>query len=124
VPVIRDVDRLSVLGIAQELVNVAQKVRDVQFGIDDLRGGSFTVTNYGAIGGIWGTPIINHPEVAILGIGRTQERLVLEDEELIGKQMLPLSISFDHRATDGAQAARFLNDVVAHLSNPGLLLIK
>ena len=124
VPVIRDVDRLSILGIAQELRNVAEKVRNMQFSIDELRGGSFTVTNYGAIGGIFGTPIINYPEVAILGVGRTQEKLVMADDELEQRLTLPLSLSFDHRATDGAQAARFLNDVSAHLSNPGLLLIK
>lgn len=124
VPVMRNVDRLSVLGISQELVNVAQKVRNVQFTVDELRGGTFTVTNYGAIGSIIGTPIINHPEVAILGVGRTQKRLAMDGEDLVEQDILPLSLSFDHRATDGAQAGRFLNDIVAHLSDPGLLLIK
>ncbi|HNO80337.1 MAG TPA: dihydrolipoamide acetyltransferase family protein, partial [Phycisphaerae bacterium] len=124
VPVIRDADKLSVLGLSHELSKIAQKVRDVQFGIEDLRGGTFTVTNYGAIGGIYGTPIINHPEVAILGVGRTQERLHLEDEELQTRLYMPISLSFDHRAADGAQAARFMNDIVAHLSNPALLMIK
>lgn len=124
VPVIRDADKLSVLGLSHELSKIAQKVRDVQFGIEDLRGGTFTVTNYGAIGGIYGTPIINHPEVAILGIGRTQERLHMEDEELQTRLYMPISVSFDHRAADGAQAARFMNDIVAHLSNPALLMIK
>lgn len=124
VPVIRDVDKLSVLGLSHELSKIAQKVRDVQFGIEDLRGGTFTVTNYGAIGGIFGTPIINHPDVAILGIGRAQERLHMEDEELQTRLIMPISLSFDHRAADGAQAARFMNDIVAHLSNPALLMIK
>ncbi|MCA9251056.1 MAG: 2-oxo acid dehydrogenase subunit E2 [Phycisphaerales bacterium] len=124
VPVIRDADKLSVLGLSHELSKIAQKVRDVQFGIEDLRGGTFTITNYGAIGGIYGTPIINHPEVAILGVGRTQERLHLEDEELQTRLYMPISLSFDHRAADGAQAARFMNDIVAHLSNPALLMIK
>ncbi len=124
VPVIRDADRLSALGLSHELRKIAQKVRDTQFGIEDLRGGTFTVTNYGAIGGIYGTPIINHPEVAILGVGRTQERLHMEDDEIQTRLMMPISLSFDHRAADGAQAARFMNDIVAHLSNPALLMIK
>jgi pyruvate/2-oxoglutarate dehydrogenase complex dihydrolipoamide acyltransferase (E2) component len=126
VPVIRGVDQLSVWAIAQELGRVAERVRNVQFGVDELRGGTFTVTNYGAIGGIWGTPIINHPEVAILGLGRVapQLRLGEDEEEIEVRQILPLSLTFDHRAADGAQAARFLNDVVAHLSDPALLLIK
>ncbi len=124
VPVIRNVDRLSVLGISQELSKLAEKVRNVQFSVEELRGGTFTVTNYGAIGGIWGTPVINHPEVAILGLGRTQDRLRVSGDEFDHRKTLPLSLSFDHRATDGAQAARFINDVVAHLSSPGLLMIK
>lgn len=124
VPAIRNVDQLSVMAISQELRLLADKVRNSQFTVDELRGGTFTVTNYGAVGGIWGTPIINHPEVAILGVGRSQQRVVLEDDELETRVYLPLSLSFDHRAVDGAQAARFLNDVIAHLSNPGLLLVK
>lgn len=124
VPVIRNVDQLSVMAISQELRKLADKVRNVQFAVEDLRGGTFTVTNYGAVGGIWGTPIINHPEAAVLGVGRAQQRVVLEDDELETRVILPLSLSFDHRAADGAQAARFLNDVIAHLSNPGLLLVK
>ncbi len=124
VPVIRDADRLSALGLSHELRKIGQKVRDTQFGIEDLRGGTFTVTNYGAIGGIYGTPIINHPEVAILGVGRTQERLQMEDDEIQSRLMMPISLSYDHRAADGAQAARFMNDIVAHLSNPALLMIK
>ena len=125
VPVIRDADRLSVLGISQALSQIGEKVRNVQFAVDDLRGGTFTVTNYGAIGSIYGTPIINFPEVAILGLGRTQPRLTINDEgELEERFELPMSLSFDHRAVDGAQAARFLNDIKAHLSNPGLLMIK
>jgi len=123
VPVMRNVDELSIRGIAQETGRLAEKVRSASFAIEELRGGTFTVTNYGAIGGIFGTPIINHPEVAILGVGRTQSRLVLSGERVQTRQYLPLSLSFDHRAADGAQAGRFMNDVVAHLSNPGLLLV-
>lgn len=124
VPVIRNVDQLSALALAHELNVIAQKVRDVQFSVEDLRGGSFTITNYGAIGGIYGTPVINHPDVAILGIGRTQERLHLVDDEIETRLYMPISLSFDHRAADGAQAARFMNDIAAHLSNPALLMIK
>ncbi len=124
VPVIRNVESLTILGIARELQRVAGKVRDVQFTVDELRGGTFTVTNYGAVGGIFGTPIINHPEVAVLGLGRTQERLDLNDEGVVQRVFLPLSLSFDHRAVDGAQAARFVNDIIRHLSSPGLLMLR
>lgn len=125
VPVIRNVDRLSVLGVTQALSQIGEMVRNVRFAVEDLRGGSFTVTNYGAIGSVYGTPIINYPEVAILGLGRTQARVVLdEDGDLEERLELPMSLSFDHRAVDGAQAARFLNDMKAHLSSPGLLMIK
>jgi len=125
VPVIRNADRLSVLGVTQALSQIGEMVRNVRFAVEDLRGGSFTVTNYGAIGSVYGTPIINYPEVAILGLGRTQARVALdEDGDLEERLELPMSLSFDHRAVDGAQAARFLNDMKAHLSSPGLLMIK
>lgn len=125
VPVIRGADRLSILGVTQALSQIGEMVRSTRFTIEDLRGGSFTVTNYGAIGSVYGTPIINFPEVAILGLGRTRTRVVLDDDgDLQERLELPMSLSFDHRAVDGAQAARFLNDMKAHLSSPGLLMIK
>jgi pyruvate dehydrogenase E2 component (dihydrolipoamide acetyltransferase) len=123
VPVIRDADRLGITELAGALAVIAEKVRTSQFTIDELRGGTFTITNYGAIGGMFGTPIINYPEVAILGMGRAQKRVVAHDGKMEVRTILPLSVSFDHRATDGAEVARFVNDFAALLQNPARLLL-
>jgi pyruvate dehydrogenase E2 component (dihydrolipoamide acetyltransferase) len=123
VPALRKIDRLGIPQIAQQLNTLAQKVRSVAFSVDDLRGGTFTVSNMGAIGGTYSTPIINHPEVAILLLGRSRWLPVVRDERIEPRFMLPLSLSFDHRLVDGAAAARFLNDVVDLLQNPGKLLL-
>jgi pyruvate dehydrogenase E2 component (dihydrolipoamide acetyltransferase) len=124
VPVIRNADTLSLAGIAGELRGIADRVRTNQFAIEDLRGGTFTVTNVGALGGMFSTPIINYPEVAILGMGKSRRLPVFDDEDTIREAiMLPLSLSFDHRATDGANAARFTGDVMTLLSNPAMFLL-
>ena len=123
VPVIRNVDQLSLGGIAAELRSIAERIRANRFEIDDLRGGTFTVTNYGALGGIFGTPIINYPEVAILGVGRMRELVVMRDGVPQAALMLPLSLSFDHRATDGATAARFTNELMSYLQTPARFLL-
>ena len=123
VPVIRNVDQLSLLGIAAELRSIAERIRSNRFEIDDLRGGTFTVTNYGALGGIFGTPIINYPEVAILGVGRMRQLAVMRDGVPQPALMLPLSLSFDHRATDGATAARFTNELMSYLQTPARFLL-
>ena len=119
----RKVDRLGIPQIAQQLTTLAQKARSVAFSVDDLRGGTFTVSNMGAIGGTYSTPIINHPEVAILLLGRSRWLPVVSEEKIEARLMLPLSLSFDHRLVDGAAAARFLNDVIDLLQNPGKLLL-
>jgi pyruvate dehydrogenase E2 component (dihydrolipoamide acetyltransferase) len=95
----------------------------VAFSVDDLRGGTFTISNLGAIGGTYSTPIINHPEVAVLLLGRSRWMPVVRDEKIEIRLMLPLSLSFDHRLVDGATAGRFLNDVIDLLQNPGKLLL-
>jgi pyruvate dehydrogenase E2 component (dihydrolipoamide acetyltransferase) len=123
VPALRKIDRLGIPQIAQQLNTLAQKVRSVAFSVDDLRGGTFTVSNMGAIGGTYSTPIINHPEVAILLLGRSRWLPVVRDEKIEPRFMLPLSLSFDHRLVDGGAAARFLNDVIDLLQNPGKLLL-
>ncbi len=123
VPALRKVDRLGIPQIAQQLNTLAQKARSVAFSVDDLRGGTFTVSNMGAIGGAYSTPIINHPEVAILLLGRSRWLPVVRGEKIEVRLMLPLSLSFDHRLVDGAEAARFLNDVIDLLQNPGKLLL-
>jgi pyruvate dehydrogenase E2 component (dihydrolipoamide acetyltransferase) len=123
VPALRKVDRLNIPQIAQQLNTLSQKARSVSFSIDDLRGGTFTISNLGAIGGAYSTPIINHPEVAILLLGRSRWLPVVRDEKIEIRLMMPLSLSFDHRLVDGATAGRFLNDVIDYLQNPGKLLL-
>ena len=124
VPVMRDVDRLTIPQIAQSLAEMSARARNNQFGMEDLRGGTFTISNLGAIGGIYSTPIINHPEVAILLIGRSRKLpVVMDNDEIKPRLMMPLSLSYDHRLVDGATAARFLNEVKNYLQVPGRLLL-
>ncbi len=123
VPVLRDADRKSIPQIARELATMADSVRSGSFGVDDLRGGTFTISNLGAIGGTYSTPIINPPEVAILLVGRSRMMPQFIDDTFEPRLMMPLSITYDHRTVDGAAAARFLNDVKGYLANPGRLLL-
>ena len=123
VPVLRDVDKLSIPQIAQALTKMAQNARASRFAVEDLRGGTFTVSNLGAVGGQYSTPIINHPEVAILLLGRSRKTPVVIDDQIQIRLLMPLSLSYDHRMVDGATAARFLNDVIGYLESPGRLLL-
>jgi pyruvate dehydrogenase E2 component (dihydrolipoamide acetyltransferase) len=123
VPVLRNVDQMSVIQVARELTTLAARARSAEFKLEDLRGGTFTVSNLGAVGGTYSTPIINHPEVAILLIGRSRGQLGMHDGKIESRLMLPLSLSFDHRVVDGAAAGRFLNDVIDYLQTPGKLLL-
>ena len=123
VPVVRDVDKLSIPQIAQSMAKLAENARNARFKVDDLRGGTFTVSNLGAVGGTYSTPIINHPEVAVLLVGRSRKLPVVIDDDIQVRLMMPLSLSYDHRLVDGATAARFLNDVIDYLQTPGKLLL-
>jgi pyruvate dehydrogenase E2 component (dihydrolipoamide acetyltransferase) len=123
VPVIRDVDRKPLLDLARELTALAERVRAGKATLDDLRGGTFTITNIGALGGTGALPIINYPEVAILGVARAREEAVVRDGRLVPRLLLPLTLTFDHRIADGADGARFAADIVRRLENPGLLLL-
>ncbi len=126
VPNIRNADRLTILQLAQALGSIAQRARGSQFGIEDLRGGTFTISNLGAVGGTYSTPIINYPEVAILLLGRARWLSVVRGENhdrIETRLMMPLSLSFDHRLVDGATAGRFLNEVIGNLETPGMLLL-
>ena len=124
VPVLKDADRMSVPETTRNLADMAGKVRSGQFAVSDLRGGSFTISNLGAIGGQYSTPIVNVPEVAILLVGRSRKLpVVMPDDTIQPRLMMPLSLSYDHRLVDGATAARFLNDVIGYLEAPSRLLL-
>ncbi len=124
VPVVKAVDRRSMLDIAREVERVATAARDQKIALDDLRGGTFTITNAGNIGGLFATPVINVPEVAIVGIHKIYRRPVVRDERIEIGDVMYLSISIDHRVVDGADGARFMNVVKRLLENPKLLLLE
>ena len=118
VPVIRDVDRKSISEIAAELATVSQKARDRKLSLDEMSGGVFSISNLGGIGGTAFTPLVNPPEVAILGVSRGTTEPVFIDGEFEAREMLPLSLSYDHRVIDGADGARFLRYVAEALEQP------
>ncbi|MFB6071983.1 MAG: dihydrolipoamide acetyltransferase family protein [Halobacterium sp.] len=124
VPVVEHVDQKSILEVSQEVNELAAKARDRSISRSEMQGGTFTITNFGAIGGEYATPIINYPETAILGLGAIDERPVAEDGEVRAAHTLPLSLSIDHRVIDGAEAAQFTNHVMEYLSDPELLLLE
>ena len=115
VPVIRDVDKKDLLQLSKDVVELAAKARDRKIGLDDMRGGTFTISNQGAIGGAHFTPIINRPEVAILGLGRSVMKPVVREGKIEARLMMPITVAYDHRVIDGGAAARFTVDLVAAL---------
>lgn len=117
VPVIHNCDQKNVLDIAAELTELAGKARKRRLTMDAMSGATFTITNLGGIGGTAFTPIVNYPEVAILGMSRGRRELQLEDELVVERMMLPLSLSYDHRIVNGADAARFIVKLSSSLSN-------
>ncbi len=123
VPNIRGAERLGIAQLARELGYIAQRARNADFAVEDLRGGTFTVSNLGAIGGAYSTPIINHPEVAILLLGRSRWQPAVHEGQIVPRLMMPLSLSYDHRLIDGAAAGRFLNSVIDYLQLPAKLLL-
>lgn len=123
VPVIRDVDQKPILSLAEELQRLTALARERRIPLADLRGGTFTISNYGAIGGLFATPMLHLPQVAILGVGRLIDKPVVYQGEIAIRTVLPLSLTFDHRAMDGAHAQRFLNEVMEYLSNVAALCL-
>jgi len=123
VPSLRNADKKSIPDIARELASMAEKVRNNDFTVEDLRGSTFTLSNLGAIGGTYSTPIINIPETSILLVGRSRKMPVVLEDNVVVRLMMPLSISYDHRMVDGAAAARFLNEVIGYLKAPSRLLL-
>ena len=124
VPVIRDADRKDMVELAAEVADKAERARSRQLGLDELKGGSCTITNLGPLGGIFATPIINVPELAIVGLHAIKERPEVVDGEIAIRKMMYLSVSFDHRYIDGAEGARFMSDMVGLLNEPMLLIAR
>ncbi|ATP39201.1 branched-chain alpha-keto acid dehydrogenase subunit E2 [Solibacillus sp. R5-41] len=124
VPVIKHADRQSVFGLSAAINELAVKARDGKLAPNEMKGASISITNIGSAGGQWFTPVINHPEVAILGIGRISEKPVIKNGEIVAAHVLALSLSFDHRMIDGATAQNALNHLKRLLSEPDLLLME
>jgi 2-oxoisovalerate dehydrogenase E2 component (dihydrolipoyl transacylase) len=124
VPVIHNADRLSIFDLAREIVTLADKARNGKLSHDEITGGTFTITNVGSVGGLFTFPVINHPEVAIMGTHSIQERPVVRDGQIVIRNMVYLSLGFDHRVVDGALAARFLREIADLLANPEMLLME
>ncbi|WP_342463141.1 dihydrolipoamide acetyltransferase family protein [Ureibacillus sp. FSL K6-8385] len=124
VPVIKHADKKSIFALAKEINELATKAREGKLAPNEMKGGSMSITNIGSAGGQWFTPVINHPEIAILGLGRISEKPIIKEGEIIAAPMLALSLSFDHRLIDGALAQNALNYLKRLISDPELLLME
>ncbi len=124
VPVVKDADRKSIFDISSEVNELATKARDGKLSSEEMKGASCSITNIGSAGGQWFTPVINHPEVAILGIGRIGEKPVVRDGEVVVAPVLAISLSFDHRMIDGATAQLAMNHVKRLLNDPQLIMME
>lgn len=124
VPVIPDADKKNMVEIAAEISGIAARARSGEITLEEMQGGTFTVTNLGSIGGTHFTPIVNHPEVAILGMGRAYVEAGFEDGACVPRTILPLSLSYDHRLIDGAEGARFMRWIVEAIEEPLLLSLE
>ena len=124
VPVVRAAEHKSITQLAVEISKLSEKARAGQLTLDEIQGSTFTVTNVGGIGGVFATPIINYPEVGILGVHKITKRPVVKDNQIVIREMTYLSVSFDHRVLDGAMAAQFMNAVKQFLEDPKLLLLE
>ena len=120
---VKDVDRRTLLDLATQLHSLTDLAKTRRIPLADLRGGTFTITNYGAVGGIFATPMLHLPQAAILGVGRFLRKPAAYQGTIALRTILPLSLTFDHRVLDGAAAQRFLNSVMAYLADPARLLV-
>jgi pyruvate dehydrogenase E2 component (dihydrolipoamide acetyltransferase) len=124
VPVVKDVDKKTILEIGTEIQNLGEKARERKIKLDELKGSSFTFTNYGTFGGIYSTPIINYPDIAIFGTGRIDDRPRVKDGQIVARKILPISFTFDHRVADGYEASSFVGKVIKFLEDPGRIFIE
>jgi pyruvate dehydrogenase E2 component (dihydrolipoamide acetyltransferase) len=124
VPVIKDADKKSILDISKEIVDLSTRARDGKLKLDEMKGATITITNIGSVGGTYATPVINHPEVAILGMYKISDKLVLgENGQIKVRKVMNFTITCDHRLIDGAVAARFLKAFINRIQNPGVLML-
>jgi len=124
VPVIKDPAKKTIRELAIELHELSEKARDRKIKLEEMKGGTFTITNYGHFGGTFATPIINYPEVAILGSGKISDKPWVKNGQIVIRKIIPLSLTFDHRVTDGVDASRFLERVTQYIEDPALLFIE
>jgi len=124
VPVVKDVDKKTILELAGELQDLSSKAKDRKIKLDELKGSTFTISNFGSFGGTYATPIINCPDVAILGTGKISDRPWIKDGKIVIRKILSLSLTFDHRVIDGGEAAKFLNKVIHYLEDPAQIFIE
>lgn len=124
VPVLRDIAKKSVIDLAIQLQQLSERAEQRSIALEDLQGSTFTLTNFGSYGGHFATPIINYPNVAILGCGRIRTKPWVVEDEIAIRHILPLSLTFDHRVADGAEACRFLTHIGRYLEDPGLLFLE
>ena len=122
VPVVKVADQKEIMDIGAELEELAKKAAERKIDLGDLKGGTFTITNYGSLGGTYGNPIINYPESAILGVGRIREMPWVKGGQVVPRKVMPLSLTWDHRIMDGAQAAKFMGELLRYLESPELVL--
>ena len=123
-PVIKDVERKSLIDIAKDIERLAQSARTRKISIEDMRGGTFTITNVGSAGAMYSVPIINPPQVAIMGIHRIKDIPVVVEGKVVPGKVMGISLAFDHRVVDGAEATYFMNEIIRHLEDPDLLLLE
>lgn len=124
VPVVKDVDKKTILELAKELQELSVKAKDRKLKLEELKGSTFTISNFGSFGGTYATPIINYPDVAILGTGKISDRPWVKDGQIVIRKVLSLSLTFDHRVVDGAEAAKFLNKIISYLEDPDQIFIE
>jgi len=123
VPVVKNVDKISFLELSLKIDDIIGRARERKLTLEDFKDGTFTITNYGSIGGTYGVPVLNYPQEAILGIGRSIKTPIVKDDSIEVGNILPLSMSVDHRIVDGGVAVRFLNQVMTYLHDPMSLLL-
>jgi pyruvate dehydrogenase E2 component (dihydrolipoamide acetyltransferase) len=123
VPVLKDADKKNIFEISKEINELATKARERNLSMADMQDGTFTISNYGSIGGMHANPVINYPQAGILGVGRLVKKPVIKDNEIVPGTVQPLSLAVDHRIVDGGDVTRFLNQVMSYLADPvGLVM--